>query len=296
MKLVKPKSEILIQQPGLEGIYKQIELAGRHCYKSLDKITDGSAKPFVDRMIKSGHTAMLEAGTVYLKAIDWDHNPLGHYWTNKYSKVKEVHLKTEYCQSDVSYKYAYYVTTNYRVIIENGWQDDLQYLCEPTEHHEKRYTFKVTTSIGVTRELNRHRVNSIAESSTRYCNYSKDKFGNEITFCIPSWMNIPEGSYCDHDVAFMEELNEYKFYLHMLDSAESNYMYLIEQGLQPQQAREVLPLCTATEAVYTAFESDWNHFFDLRYFESTGKVHPNMKELTTLMYKEYESYKKEKRN
>lgn len=109
-------------------------------------------------------------------------------------------------------------------------------------------------------------------------------------------MNIPEGSYCDHDIAFMEELDEYKFYLHMLDSAERNYMYLIEQGLQPQQAREVLPLCTATEAVYTAFESDWNHFFDLRYFESTGKVHPNMKELTTLMYKEYESYTKEKRN
>ena len=284
MKLVKPKSEILIQQPGLEGIYKQIELAGRTCYKSLDKITEGSAKSFVDRMIKSNHTAMLEEGTVYL----W--NPVDNndfeiirdkYSINKYSEVKANGQA---------------ITTNYRVIVENNWFDDMYMLTDPTEHHEKRYTFKVTTSIGVTRELNRHRVNSIAEQSTRYCNYSKDKFGNEITFCIPSWMNIPEGSYCDHDVAFMEELNEYKFYLHMLDSAERNYMYLIEQGLQPQQAREVLPLCTATEAVYTAFESDWNHFFDLRYFESTGKVHPNMKELTTLMYKEYESYTKEKRN
>ena len=77
---------------------------------------------------------------------------------------------------------------------------------------------------------------------------------------------------------------------------ERTYLELITKGWQPQQAREVLPLCTATEAVYTAFESDWNHFFDLRYFESTGKVHPNMKELTTLMYKEYENYKKEKRN
>lgn len=284
MKLVKPKAEILIQQPGLEGIYKQIELAGRTCYKSFDKITDGSAKSFVDRMIKSNHTAMLEHGTVYL----W--NPVDNndfeiirdkYSINKYSEVKANGQA---------------ITTNYRVILENNWFDDMYMLTEPTEHHEKRYTFKVTTSIGITRELNRHRVNSIAESSTRYCNYSKDKFGNEVTFCIPSWMNIPEGSYCDHDVAFMEELNEYKFYLHMLDSAERNYMYLIEQGLQPQQAREVLPLCTATEAVYTAFESDWNHFFDLRYFESTGKVHPNMKELTTLMYKEYESYTKEKRN
>ena len=162
MKLIKPKAEILIQQPGLEGLYKQIELAGRTCYKSEDKITEDSAKGFVERMIKSGHTAMLEAGTVYLKTVDWDHNPLRHYWTNKYSRVEKVHLETEYCQSDVSYKYAYYVTTNYRVLVENGWQDDLQYLCEPTEHHERRITFKLLTSIGVTRELNRHKLLCVA--------------------------------------------------------------------------------------------------------------------------------------
>ena len=308
MKLVKPKAEILIQQPGLEGIYKQIELAGRTCYKSEDKITPESAKPFVDRMIASGHTAMLEHGTVYLnflceqpiKVLHKNGTETVHNNTQIYHDLYEKYDINPYSTVYESYSglgtFMISISTNFRVLVENGWLDDLQYLCEPTKYHEKRYTFKVTTSIGVTRELNRHRVNSIAESSTRYCNYSKDKFGNEVTFCIPSWMNIPEGSYCDHDVAFMEELNEYKFYLHMLDSAERNYMYLIEQGLQPQQAREVLPLCTATEAVYTAFESDWNHFFDLRYFESTGKVHPNMKELTTLMYKEYENYKKEKRN
>lgn len=284
MRLIKPSVEIKEQELGLNGIYKQIEWAGRHCYKSLDKITESSAKSFVDRMIKSNHTAMLEHGTVYL----W--NPVDN---NDFEIIRDKYSANKYSEVKAN---GQAIATNYRVIVENNWFDDIYMLTEPTEHHEKRYTFKVTTSIGVTRELNRHRVNSIAESSTRYCNYSKDKFGNEVTFCIPSWMNIPEGSYCDHDVAFMEELNEYKFYLHMLDSAERNYMYLIEQGLQPQQAREVLPLCTATEAVYTAFESDWNHFFDLRYFESTGKVHPNMKELTTLMYKEYESYTKEKRN
>lgn len=67
MKLIKPKAELLLQQPGLEGVYKQIELAGRTCYKSTDKITEDSAKPFVDRMINSNHLAMLEHGTVYLK-------------------------------------------------------------------------------------------------------------------------------------------------------------------------------------------------------------------------------------
>ena len=67
MKLIKPKFEIIEQEPGLEGIYKAIELAGRTCYKSEDKITPVSAEEFVNRMIKSGHHAMLEFGTVYLR-------------------------------------------------------------------------------------------------------------------------------------------------------------------------------------------------------------------------------------
>ena len=186
MRLVKPKAELLLQQPGLEGVYKQIELAGRTCYKSTDKITEYSAKPFVDRMINSKHTAMLEHGTVYLKRIvDYskdDYNIFeDSYEQNPYSKIT---YDSGVC----------YVTTNLRVLVEHNWLDDLKYICEPTEYHKKRYTFRLTTSIGVTRELNRHRVNSIAEQSTRYCNYSKDKFGGEITFCIPSWLNIPEGN------------------------------------------------------------------------------------------------------
>ena len=277
MKLVKPKAEILIQQPGLEGIYKQIELAGRTCYKSEDKITEDSAKGFVDRMIKSDHTAMLEHGTVYLAMpmetiFPIEANGWGKY-RNKYSKTGVV------CEVNGQQRVA--VTTNFRVLVENGWQDDLQYLCEPTEYHERRITFKLLTSIGVTRELNRHRVNSIAEQSTRYCNYSKDKFGKEITFCIPNW-------YSRAAVAIITP-GRYSRFINALEFAEDSYLFLIEQGLQPQEAREVLPLCTATEAVYTAFESDWNHFFDLRYFESTGKVHPNMLELTTLMKKEYDN-------
>jgi thymidylate synthase (FAD) len=158
MKLIQPQAELLPWIPGIEGVYRMVELAGRTCYKSTDKITDDSAKPFVDRMIASHHTAMLEHGTVYLCAIDWDNNPLRHYWGNKYSKVKEVHLETEHCQSDTSYKYAYYVTTNLRVLVENGWLNDLKYICDPTEHHEMRYSFKLITSIGVTREFNRHKL------------------------------------------------------------------------------------------------------------------------------------------
>lgn len=150
MKLIKPKAELLTQSNGIEGIYKQIELCGRTCYKSEDKITENSAKPFVDRMIASNHLAMLEHGTVYLaKEVDYTSSDyLGledKYESNKYSKV--------------SYEGGIvYITTNYRVLVENNWLDDLKYICKPTEYHEKRYTFRLTTSIGVTRELNRHKL------------------------------------------------------------------------------------------------------------------------------------------
>ena len=279
MKLIKPKAELLLQQPGLEGVYKQIELAGRTCYKSTDKITEDSAKPFVDRMINSKHTAMLEHGTIYL-AIPITTNHAGfsenHYRNNPYSKFKESYglcMKDEYgdkCD-------CWCITTNLRVLVENGWLDDLQYICEPTEYHERRYTFRVITSIGVTREFNRHRVNSIAEQSTRYCNYSKYKFGNEVTFCLPSWLSSTE---------YTAMTPEERIFFRSCEHAEFDYLRLISKGWQPQQAREVLPLCTATEAVYTAFTSDWKHFFDLRYFGKTGAPHPNMLELSSLMAKE----------
>ena len=195
MKLIEPSVEILEQSSGLDGIYKQIEIAGRTCYKSEENITEDSAKGFVDRMIKSGHGAMLEHGTVYLTyRIDYNSNPLSNgydenrerevklfinkYYSNKYSKVNHYNIH-----------YANYIaiTTNYRVLVENNWLDDLQYICEPTEYHEKRITAKFICDRGISHELVRHRVFSFAQESTRYCNYDKDKFGNELIFIIPSW-------------------------------------------------------------------------------------------------------------
>ena len=297
MKLIKPKAELLLQQPGLEGIYKQIELAGRTCYKSTNKITEDSAKPFVDRMINSKHTAMLEHGTIYLcvngesEPNEWgmvDNSwPLkGDYKSNKYSKInyqyydqEPVGTQKDFCKSIPRSKI--YITTNLRVLVENGWLDDLKYICEPTEYHEKRYTFRLITSIGVTRELNRHRVNSIAEQSTRYCNYSKDKFGNEVTFCLPNWVSSTE---------YTEMTPEERIFFRSCEHAEYDYLRLISKGWKPQEAREVLSLCTATEIIHTAFVSDWKHFFDLRYFGKTGAPHPNMVELAGLMAKEADKY------
>lgn len=165
MRLVKPSFEIKEQETELNGIYKQIEWAGRHCYKSLDKITEDSAKNFVDRMIKSGHSAMLEHGTVYLampmeSMFPIEANCWSKYVNNKYSKSGIV------CEVNGEKKIA--VTTNLRVLVENGWLDDLEYLCEPTEYHEKRVTVKFTCDRGVTHEFVRHRVFSFAQESTRY--------------------------------------------------------------------------------------------------------------------------------
>lgn len=166
MQLIKPSFEILEQGPGLQGIYKQIELAGRTCYKSLDKITEDSAEGFVNRMTKSQHYAMLEHGTVYLKYDIGEHcsmNFPNKYRENNYSTVR---IDVEGLHGDESPEYkekfsghlCAYITTNMRVLVENSWLDDLQYLCEPTEFHEKRVTVRFTTDRGVSHEFVRHKI------------------------------------------------------------------------------------------------------------------------------------------
>lgn len=293
MRLIKPSFDILDQQCGLEGVYKQIEIAGRTCYKSEDKITEDSAKGFVDRMVKSGHGAMLEHGTVYLdvpnSAGDYDLVPF--FASNPYSRVVIKPLDDRVHN---------YVTTNFRVIVENFAKeyipDILQYLCEPTEFHEKRVTVRFICDRGVSHEFVRHRVFSFAQESTRYCNYSKDKFGNEITYIMPCWIPYKEGQYEINEgedswgnyngdyITWNKELvsehsSYYKTLFHFikaLDQAEIQYFNLLNSGWTPQQARAVLPNALKTELVMTGFVSDWKHFFELR---DAASAHPQAQEL-----------------
>ena len=160
MKLIKPSFLIKEQESGLEGLYKQIEWAGRHCYKSHDKITENSAKEFVDRMIKSGHGAMLEHGTVYLFLTMSSRQQYFKYCSNPYSVANSTGEAEKGTWNG-------FVTTNYRVLVENGWLDDLEYICEPTEYHERRITVKFICDRGVSHEYVRHRVFSFAQESTR---------------------------------------------------------------------------------------------------------------------------------
>lgn len=279
MKLIESSVQIIEEKDP----YKMIELAGRTCYKSEDKITENSAKEFVDRMIKLGHGAMLEHGTIYLKidkTEDGHLPPARLYWSDgnhkKYTKVRK-------------HGNSIYVTTNLRVIVENNRLDDLQYQVEPTEHHEKRITAKFICDRGVSHEFVRHRVFSFAQESTRYCDYSKDKFKNDITYIIPSWLDLPEGKYSnwDNDWCDVSELkllypevdnlsDPANCFLQSIKNAEYYYFMLINRGWKPQQARQVLPNATKTELVMTGFESDWEHFFELR---CSGAAHPDAKKL-----------------
>lgn len=248
MKLIESSVQIIEEKDP----YKMIELAGRTCYKSEDKITENSAKEFVDRMIKLGHGAMLEHGTVYLTIAKTAMNigdPI-FYIRNKYSKVNEDDL-------------FYYITTNMRVIVENNRLDDLQYQVEPTEHHERRITAKFILSRSIANEFVRHRVFSFAQESQRYCNYSKDKFGNEITFIKPTWW---------HELGTTHK-QDFEIFL---EYCEEQYLEFMDQGWKPQQARQVLPNATKTELVMTGFESDWEGFFKLR---CSGAAHPDAQKL-----------------
>lgn len=286
MKLIKQSFEILDQQCGLEGIYKQTERAGRICYKSEDKITEDSAKEFVDRMIKSGHGAMLEHGTVYLAMptetmIPIEANGWGKYTKNPYSKGFKV--------CDVNGQKRVAITTNLRVLVENDWLDDLQYICEPTEYHEKRITVKFITDQGILREFTRHRVFSFAVESTRYCNYSKNRFSHEITFIQPNWISDKDienyhmdfGYFTDQDTNHITAVNRF---ISALKNAEYFYMELIKLGYKPQQARNILPLATKCDMVMTGFVSDWKHFFELR---DATSAHPQAQELAHSLHETF---------
>ena len=277
MKLIKPSFEIWEQSAGLEGVYKQIERVGRVSHKSEDRITEDSAKTFVERMKEMKHLSTCEFGTVYLY-IDY-HNPsfgkiIDKYSSNEYSKCTV--FPNEVC-----------ISSNYRVLVENNWLDDLKYLCKPTEYHYKRYTVKFICDRGILAEFTRHRKFSFMAESTRYCNYSKGKFNNELTFIKPCWTNIPEGNYGDvfnpkePDITLAS--NEYAF-IDILRESEKYYIGLTNNGWKAEQARNVLPLSLKTELYMCGFAEDWEKFFELR---TASNAHPQARELAIPLKEEF---------
>lgn len=297
MKLIKPSVEYISQEGGLDGIYRQIERCARTCYKSEDRITEDSAKKMVDGLIKSGHGAMLEHGTVYLYLEVTPFNAFSHFeyplakftapynWSDVVGSIAAKYRSNPYSEvisSNDSRNYRkVHITTNFRVLVENGWLDDLQFTCDSPRCHKKRYTIKFICDRGVSHELVRHRRMSFAQESQRYCNYSKDKFGG-VSFIEPSWFNSKDSSSEQREAFIQICQDSEECYLKLLDNWDNKKPdRRFKTGfkgnpLTPQQARCVLPNATKTEIILTGFEDDWKHFFDLRLRGTTGKPHPDM--------------------
>jgi thymidylate synthase (FAD) len=316
MKLIRPSYEIIEQQPGIQGIYDIIERCGKTSYKSEVKGGE-DAKRFVEARTKERHGAVLEFGTVYLKirigSPMYDEHYMEEmsdvmfYKRNKYSKVVEEQdvIETDGKKFGLD---VYYVTTNYRVLVENNRLEDIEaYGCDvPEKKHEKRYCVKFITDIGVGREFLRHRTMSMVQESTRYVNYSKEKFGESCTFVIPPWIGkdtLSEGEKVilwEGDWTDMSDMKIVKYgphdnkntktdaWLSAMSSAEETYLILTNHGWTAQQARGVLPLSTKTEFVLSGFKDSWLHFFCLRSdIALTGKPHPQAQELANPLRDEF---------
>lgn len=268
MKLIKQSFKFINQTDfSLVGIKKHIERCARVSYKSENKITDTSYEKFVNMLESRGHDRPLEFGTVYLTLREDDTDALRNifiYAENPWTKIRKQVIKAEY---DPNIRVVLnYVTTNYRVIVENHLEEDLKYLCEPTEYHYKRYTAHMILDRGVMDEFRTHVGLSHLAESTRYCNYSKDKFGNELTFIQPCW-DIRGSNYID-----------------FLQHAEWGYFRMLKNGWTPQQARSVLPLGIKSELISCGFKDAWSNFFKRR---DAPDAHPMAQEIANPMHKEF---------
>lgn len=288
MKFVNPSVEIWEQDvTTLETLYEamwaHIARCVRVCYQVDKPKCTETEEEYVRRVIfrnpyerLANHYSVLEHGAVYLKIptdteIGIEEQLIGKLYISKYTRRK---LVDELGQS------FWYFSTNLRVIVENNLTTALQFVVPfNPEWHTRRVTVSFITSLGIAREFNRHRVHSISEESTRYCNYTKDRFGG-ITFIKPTWYTEGNGKNdkeCSMDSEF--ELT--------CEEAEKSYLRMISWGATPQQAREVLPLPTKTQSIHTAFVDDWEEFFALRADGVSGPPHPDAKILAKPLKEEF---------
>ena len=275
MKLIKQSFEILEQKDfTLVGIKKFIERCGRVCYKSEDKITDTSYEKFVNMLERMDHARPLEFGTVHLKMNSSDFNKIRS--TLCLNKIYNDQWIKHYYIGDVTY-----VTTNYRYylnILNIFPKVEKFFTDEDNEYYPKRYTVHMILDRGVMDEFRTHVGLSHLAESTRYCNYSKDKFGNEVTFIEPCWLNLPT------DYAVYSGDNGFNYFMQALENAENWYLNSLKEGLTPQQARSVLPLGIKSELISCGFEDAWENLF---YRRDAKDAHPMAQEIAKPMHEKF---------
>lgn len=295
MKFIQPSVQVLQQENTLVGAYKMSEFAARTCYASTDKMVwkgeDDKTSAFVQNLVKSGHGEPVECNAIYLmwdlKTQDYDHDRYYKYLKNEYSRVKTYENDTK-C----------YVTTNLRVLLDNGWYGDTIYMTAPIEgKHELRISCLFKTQIVIASEVNRYRKNSKGQRSTRYCNYSKDKYDNQINISMPVDEDITEENINDSQERLSHTPNMQSIFTEFMTNDNTHgsshpvdywvmansfceFCYIkltTDFGWKAQRARRILPLDTHTEMVHTAYLSDWKHFLAQRSDETTGPAHPDIK-------------------
>ena len=290
MKLIKQSFEFINQTDfSLVGIKKHIERCARVSYKSEDKITDTSYEKFVNMLESRGHDRPLEFGTVHLKMSSSQFDALqmlliknkvyNDYWI-KYNVIDTE----DNCYITTNYRYYLSIIKVYPGIQESfDTQDDKLY--------PRRYTVHFITSRGIMDEFRTHVGLSHLAESTRYCNYDKDRFGNEITCVIPHYCSdLVEGnsydlSICEYGLIQTENLSEKSAkWVESMCQAEQDYMNLINDSCIAQEARDVLPLGVKSELISCGFEDAWDNFF---YRRCAKDAHPMAREIAIPLQKRF---------
>lgn len=279
MKLIKQSFQFVNQEGfTLKDIYKHIEYCARVSYKSQDKITDTSYKKFVIMLKSRGHDRPLEFGTVHLKMSSPQFDAL-QMLLIKNKVYNDCWIK--YNVIDTEKESICYITTNYRYYMELCRYDRgvSEYL-DPSDNplYPRRYTVHMILDRGVMDEFRTHVGLSHLAESTRYCNYSKDKFNNEVTFIQPSW--VPKLI----SLEALPQLDTTWDFYNALFVAETRYLSLLDKGWTPQQARSVLPLCIKSELISCGFEDAWENFFKRR---DAPDAHPMAQEIAKPMHEEF---------
>ena len=306
MKLIKQSFEFINQTDfSLVGIKKHIERCARVSYKSEDKITDTSYEKFVNMLESRGHDRPLEFGTVHLKMPKSEFRSLIDILTSSRTYNDSwMHYKVVETWEE---GYTVYVTTNYRYykLMWNQMNTLSEYFDKTdSEYYPKRYTVHMILDRGVMDEFRTHVGLSHLAESTRYCNYSKDKFGNELTFIKPCWLNVPEGKY-NHCIMVSknspdiriecvgsDEIGKYYnieedegLFLNGLVQSELTYLHLINnKKWTPQQARSILPLGIKSELISCGFEDAWENFMRRR---DAPDAHPMAQEIAKPMHQKF---------
>lgn len=325
MKIIKPNAELIVNDG---NSMEFIEKIGRTCYKSTDKITEGSAKTFVQGLIKRQHYAMLEHDVIYVKIKTYSIYENCVRFINQFSRSSTGNSYINVGDYNKIGNSSYIISGNMRAFIElinervRNYQahhfisSSSDFLCfkiikqypdffdekainlaksdnvknsnldnlfeimsrkdlidkasDDTLFQHLTHTILFTCDRGVSHELVRHRPCSFAQESTRYCNYSMDKYDNNITVIEPFF--------------FVDNPKLYDSWLQACLTSEKAYLDLIENGASAQQARSVLPNSLKTEIIVTTTEKEWQHIINLRYHGTTGAPHPQMHEVMKMAY------------